>query len=163
MKAIASTFLLLALLTTGCSGKKDDSKPKDNTKKTDKDEHEHGAGPHKGTIIEWGPDDKYHLEFTVDHPAKEVKVYVLGGDAKTAKPIKTDKFTLTIKKPAFQIELKPLPEKGDPEGTTSCFAGKHDNFGVKQEFEGSVTGVLDGKQYTGDFKEEEEEKPAPKK
>jgi hypothetical protein len=165
MKTIASAALFLALLAAGCSGKKEDSKtndkPKDGPKKTDKEGHEHGAGPNKGTIVEWGPDEQYHLEFTVNHPTKEVKVYVLGGDAKTAKPIKADKLTLSIKKPAFQIELKPLKQEGDPEGKVSCFAGKHDNFGVEQEFEGSITGVLDGKQYTGDFKEEEE-KPTKK-
>ena len=33
MKIIASTVLLLALTVTGCSGKKDESKPKDGTKK----------------------------------------------------------------------------------------------------------------------------------
>ncbi len=158
MKTIASTvLLLLALLLTGCSAKKDDSK-KDNTKKEEKDEHDHGPGPHKGLIIEWGPNDKYHLEFTVDHKTEDVRVYILGSDAKTAKPIKTDKLTLTITKPAFQIDLTPQKAKDDPEGTTSCFAGKHKNFGVEQEFAGSVTGLVEGKPYTGDFKEE-----APKK
>jgi hypothetical protein len=33
-------------------------------------DHEHGAGPHGGTLADWGG-GKYHVEFTVDHDAKE--------------------------------------------------------------------------------------------
>src|SRR5687767_4521001 len=51
-----------------------------------KKDHEHGAGPHGGAIGEFG--GKYHFEFTVNHKTQEATVYILGGDAQTAAPIK---------------------------------------------------------------------------
>ena len=47
----------------------------------------HGAGPHDGTLADWGG-GKYHVEFTVDHDKQEATVYILGGDEKTPSPIK---------------------------------------------------------------------------
>jgi hypothetical protein len=47
----------------------------------------HGAGPHDGTMADWGG-GKYHVEFTVDHDKKEATVYLVGSDEKSASPIK---------------------------------------------------------------------------
>jgi hypothetical protein len=47
----------------------------------------HGAGPHDGTLADWGG-GKYHVGFTVDHDKQEATVYVLGDDEKTPSPIK---------------------------------------------------------------------------
>ncbi len=158
MKTIASAALLLALLAVGCSTNKTDPKDKkeDATKKEPKDDHDHGPGPNGGVIIEWDPKEQYHLEFTVNHETEEVKVYVLGPDAKTAKPIKSDKLTLGITKPKFTIDLKPQKEKNDPEGMASSFVVKDKRFGVKQEFAGEIDGVVDGKPYNGKFDEKPE-------
>jgi hypothetical protein len=60
---------------------------------------------------------------------------------------------LSIKSPAFQVELKPLKQAGDPEGSASAFSGKHEKLGKEQEFEGTVSVEIDGKPYAGDFKE----------
>jgi hypothetical protein len=140
---------------TGCNNRPD-RKPKDDGKAAKKslrdDDHDHGPGPHDGTIIEFG---KYHGEFTVDHKSQEATVYILGADAKTAAPIQVEKLLLSIKTPQFQLELKADPQKGDPPGKSSRFVGKHENFGKEQEFEGTVTGMMDGKQINGDFKEKE--------
>ena len=46
----------------------------------------HGAGPHDGTVADWGG-GKFHVEFTVDHGKKEGTVYILGADEKTPTPI----------------------------------------------------------------------------
>ena len=54
--------------------------------------HGHGAGPHDGTLADWGG-GKYHVEFTVDHEKQEATVYVLGSDEKSPAPIKTDKIS----------------------------------------------------------------------
>jgi hypothetical protein len=53
------------------------------------------------------------------------------------------------------VDLKAVPQDGDPAGKSSRFVGKHDSFGKEQEFEGTMSGVVDGKPYAGDFKEEE--------
>ena len=159
-----AALLALAALAAGCADPKKDP-PKDGTAKagTAKDKDKDGkkeealAGPHKGPIAEWG-DKEYHVEFTVDHPSKTVKVYVYGPDHKTFKaaPIKADKVLLSVKKPAFQVELKPEKQKDDPEGTASVFVGKDDRFGVEQEFEGVLSAKVGGKDYSGDFKEKAE-------
>ncbi len=124
-----------------------------NTQSSTTDEHVHGPGPHKGTIFEFG---KYHGEFTVDHGKKEVVIYILGGDADTPMPVTVDKLNLTIKEPAFTLELKASPDAKDPAGKSSRFVGTHENFGKEQEFAGTVAGLVDGKPASGPFKEEED-------
>ncbi len=125
-------------------------------------EHTHGKGPHGGAVADFGG-GKYHIEFTVSHPDKQARVYILGGDQKTAAPIKAKdgQLLLSIKgvqsKERFQVTLKAEQQRGDPEGTASCFAGTNDKLGVEQEFEGTVSGEVDGTPCSGDFKEEPEQ------
>ena len=117
--------------------------------------HGHGAGPHEGTLADWGG-GKYHVEFTVDHDKQEATIYVLGSDEKTAAPIKaTDgKLLLTITEPSFQVELLAQPLEGEADGTASRFVGKDEKLGVVQEFAGTISGEVEGTPYAGDFKEE---------
>lgn len=146
-------FLMLcaALL---CSGLVGCGKPTDKTdnKKSAKGDHDHEEGPHGGTIIELG---KYHGEFCMDHAKKQATVYILDGKTATkATPIAVDKLLLSIKNPQFQVDLIAVPQDGDPAGKSSRFVATHDNFAKEQEFEGTVSGEIDGKAYFGDFKEE---------
>lgn len=110
-------------------------------------------------MADWGG-GKYHVEFCTEHGKRQATVYILDGGAKKAAPVKADKLLLSIKEPSFQIELKPVPQEGDPQGTSSRFVGTHDNFAKEQEFAGTISGEVDGKPYAGDFKEEPE---SPKK
>lgn len=121
-----------------------------------KGEHEHGEGPHGGATGDFGKDR--HLEFTVDHGKQEVTVYLLGGDVKTAAPIKADTLTLEIVDPAFTVELKATRQDADPPGTASRFVAKHEKFGKEQEFAGKISGIVDGQSVSGEFKEEPEKK-----
>lgn len=115
----------------------------------------HGAGPHEGAVADWGG-GKFHVEFTVDHDKQEATVYVLGADEKTAAPIKAKdgKLLLSIAQPAFQVELKAVPQAGETESAASRFVGKHEKLGIVQEFAGSISGEVDGTPYVGEFKEE---------
>jgi hypothetical protein len=115
--------------------------------------HSHGVGPHDGTIADWGG-GKYHVEFVVNHDKKEATVYVLGSDEKTASPIDAPTVELSIKSPAMQVTLQPSPQESDPQGKASRYVGVHDQLAVVQEYEGTITGVVDGTPYSGDFKEE---------
>ena len=115
--------------------------------------HGHGAGPHEGTLADWGG-GKYHVEFTVDHDKKEATVYILGGDEKTPAPIKTDKVLLSIKQPVFEVELAAKPLDGETDGKASRFIGTHDSLGVVQEFAGTISSEIEGTPYAGDFAEE---------
>src|SRR6188768_1239260 len=53
----------------------------------------HGAGPHGGTLTDWGG-GTYHVEFTVDHDKKEATVYIVGSDEKSPAPIKAKSIRL---------------------------------------------------------------------
>lgn len=119
------------------------------------DHHGHGAGPHDGTLADWGG-GKYHVEFTVDHDKKEAVIYVLGSDEKTAAPVKTadGKLLLTIREPAFQVELAARPLAGEADGTSSCYGGTHENLGIVREFAGTISGEVDGTPFAGEFAEE---------
>jgi hypothetical protein len=119
--------------------------------------HTHGAGPHDGTLADWGG-GKYHVEFTVDHDKQQATVYILGSDEKTAAPISADSaLLLSIADPEIEVELKADPQASDPEGTSSRFVGTHESLGIVQEYAGTISGEVDGTPYTGDFQEEPHE------
>ena len=121
----------------------------------DDDHHSHGAGPHDGTLADWGG-GKYHVEFTVDHDKKEAVIYVLGSDEKTAAPVKTadGKLLLTIREPAFQVELVARPLAGEGDGKSSCDGGTHESLGIVREFTGTISGEVDGTPFAGEFAEQ---------
>jgi hypothetical protein len=159
----AVAILATAIWTVGCSQapaptkasvKQAVAKAKDHGHSHNGDHH-HGAGPHDGTLADWGG-GKYHVEFTVDHDKKEAVIYVLGGDEKTPAPVKTadGKLLLTIKEPAFQVELAARPLAGETEGTSSCYGGTHESLGIVREFAGTISGEVDGTPFAGEFAEE---------
>ena len=115
--------------------------------------HSHGAGPHDGTLADWGG-GKYHVEFTVDHAKQEATVYVLGSDATSPMPIPSEKVLLSITSPDFQTDLLPVPMDGDAPGTSSRFVGTHQDLGIVQEYTGTLSAEVDGTPYAGNFKEE---------
>lgn len=116
--------------------------------------HDHGAGPNGGTLTDWGG-GKYHVEFTVDHDAKEAVVYVLGADEKTPAPVELAAGTLllTIREPDFQVELVARPLAGETAAAASRYAGTHDNLAIVREFAGTISGAVDGTPFAGDFEE----------
>lgn len=115
--------------------------------------HGHGNGPHDGVIADWGG-GKYHVEFTVDHDKTQATVYVLGNDEKTPAAIDAEEIEMTIVDPEMLVTLKASPQDTDPAGKSSRFIGTHEKLGIVQEYEGTMTGVVDGTPYSGDFKEE---------
>ena len=114
--------------------------------------HAHGNGPHGGTIADWGG-GKFHVEFTVNHDKQEATVYILGTDEKTPSPIDAKVITLSIDDPAFSCELAASPMSSEVMGGASRFVGTHENLGIVKEYEGSMSGVVDGTPYSGKFKE----------
>lgn len=115
--------------------------------------HAHGIGPHGGTIADWGG-GKYHVEFTVDHDKQSTEVFILGPDEKTPTPIASESVELSINEPQFQLTLTPSPQESDPAGKATRFSGTHEGLGVVREFSGTITAVVDGVPYSGDFSEE---------
>lgn len=164
-----SGLLLTLTLTIGCDGGKPPA-PKTGTTPASsatttpaEDDHGHkhdgaghaghGAGPHEGTLADWGG-GKFHVEFTVDHDKQEATVYILGDDEKTATPIKAANILLSITDPKFQVELAASPLEGETVGSASRFVGKHESLGIVKEFAGTISGEIEGTPYAGDFKEE---------
>ena len=115
--------------------------------------HSHGAGPHGGVIADWGG-GKYHVEFTVDHEQQQATAYILGRDEKTPTPIAATSIELSIKDPEMLVTLEASAQEGDAEGQASRFVGTDKKLSVVQEYAGTLTGVIDGTPYSGDFKEE---------
>lgn len=115
--------------------------------------HSHGAGPYDGVIADWGG-GKYHVEFTVDHDKQEGTIYILGPDEKSPVPIDAESIDLSINDPVMQVTLTAAPQDGDPDGKASRFVGNHEKLGVVQEYAGTISGVIEGTPYSGDFKEE---------
>lgn len=117
--------------------------------------HDHAPGPHGGTIVDWGG-GKYHVEFMVDHDKREAVAYVLGPDEKTPTPIKADDsgLLLTLTEPATQLTLTARPLPGETADACSCFAGTDDTLGIGREFAGTISGLVNGTPYAGDFAEE---------
>lgn len=157
MRTVTTGMLILSLAMLGCDKPKEQSKPSGDvpakgTADNDKhDDHDHGEGPNGGVVFDLA---KTHAEFVVDHKKKEVTVYLHTMNMKKRSPIKAEKLTLSIVKPAFTVDMVAKPDEKDDKGTSSRFVAVDDRFGVEQEFEGTVTVELDGKPFTGKFKEE---------
>ena len=159
------TILAVGLLaSTGCKQETTTMSPPPPTTSTSKssaDDHGHahtadgghGVGPHDGTVADWGG-GKYHVEFTVDHEKQQATVYIFGSDEKTPAPIDATSIELSIKAPEMQVTLQASPQEGDTASKSSRFVGTHEKLGVVQEYAGTMTGVVDGTPYSGDFKEE---------
>ena len=117
----------------------------------------HDVGPHKGPVVEWG-NEEYHLEVVPDAKAGTVTVYVYGDhddlDKGKAKAIDAKSLVLTVKATkAVTIKLDAKPAAGDPEGKASVFVGKHDVFALGMKLQGTVSGKVGTKPYSGDFKQ----------
>jgi hypothetical protein len=157
-------LMTACLLTAGCTvgtGKGGAKKRVGGPSKA----HDHAEqGPHGGALAEWG-EEKYHAEFTVDHPKKQATVYILDGTAKKPSPIPAETITLTLTnvKPTVQFTLKADPQEGDPKGSSSRFIGTHDQLGVEMEYEGEISGRVGDTPYVGAFEEKEHHKKDEKK
>jgi len=164
-------LLVAALAVTGCSDEnktppaaKDKGTAKDGGKK--EENHAHGNGPNGGVTFDMG---KYHAEFTVDHPKKEVTILFLKsveGKKETDWPteaVAAKELTLSTKAtkveegadkgkvvPPMTITLKPADAK---DGKASKFVGTDPGVGNVADFAGTVLGEIDGKPSQGEFKE----------
>lgn len=114
-------------------------------------------GPHKGVCAEWG-DEEYHLEFVPDAKEGTVTVYVYGDHRSLDKGISayidSKSLLLSLKtNPSITIKLDPKPTKAAPEGKSTVFVGKHEIFKKDMKFEGTISGKVGAKPYSGNFKQ----------
>ena len=157
-KSLGLGVLMAALAATGCDQKS--AGPSAATGSPDgekKGDHPHGKGPNGGVMFDLG---KYHGEFTVDHDKKECTVLVIGSDEKTPKPVAAKDLTVTTKETKTKegkvvppMTIKMLP-RDEADGKATKYVGTDPGLGNVADFEGTVTGVIDGKPSKGSFKEE---------
>ncbi len=160
--------LVAALAVSGCGPKGEASKneaakggdKKGGDKKGGKDgDHvPHGAGPNGGVIFDLGKD---HAEFTVDHATKECKILFVNGDNKDAKAmaVAATEFTLSTKTTKTKegtvvapMTIKMLPTDAK-DGKATTFVGTDPGLGNVADFEGTLTGQINGRPASGSFKE----------
>lgn len=150
--------LLVVALAVGCGA---NSTPLTSAPpSTPKPGHTHtDGGVAGGALVEWGAEE-YHAEFTVDHKSSEATVYILDGSAKKVVAIPAKSITLSLtQSPPVVVKLVPKPQDGDPADQSSRFVGTHPALATEVRLAGSISGEVNGKKYTGDFKHE----PAGKK
>jgi len=85
--------------------------------------HGHGAhGPNGGEIVEVG-NEEFHAEVVVDEDTHRIDVFVLGSDAKTAKPIDATEISVSFKHgdEVEDFKLAAAALDGEAEGQSSKF------------------------------------------
>jgi hypothetical protein len=121
-------LVVAAGLLAGCEPAADTAKPVTPATPVSKGEvghdhsHEHAHeehGPNGGHIIEFG---KYHGEVAMS-PTREIAVYILGDDAKTATPVEGAIVKLILKadEKDVTLEAKPTPKEGETAEKCSKF------------------------------------------
>ncbi len=111
-------------------------------------------GPHGGIVVEWG-EEELHPEIVVDHIGGKVMVFVYGDHSdlhkKKRKAIEAKSITLQLKD-SSPLTLTATPEKGDPKGASSKFIATSEILKKTGKLEGTLSGKVGAKQYSGDFK-----------
>ena len=85
--------------------------------------HGHGAhGPNGGEIVEVG-NEEFHAEVVVDEETHRIDVFVLGSDARTARPIDATEISLSFKHgdEVEDFKLAAAALDGEPKGQSSKF------------------------------------------
>lgn len=121
-RLLSMSVALSLTLALGCSSPPPEGKAPVDAKTPDSG-HDHASeGPHHGHLIEVGG-GKYHAELTHDDATKNITIYLLGGDAKTAVPIAEPELllNLAVDGTPTQAKLVAAPLEGEPAGQSSRF------------------------------------------
>jgi hypothetical protein len=113
-----------ALILAGCTdGSSEFAEVGHDESEAAHEDHGHGHhGPNGGEIVEVG-NEEFHAEVVVDESTHRIDVFVLGSDAKTAKPIDAPEISLSFKHgdEIEEFKLVAAPLDGEPEGQSSKF------------------------------------------
>lgn len=159
------TWFALMLGTIGFAGCGPASSDKPATSEAGHEDHEHGdqggadhghdhsaPGPHGGMIIDWGG-GKFHVELVIDDAKKEVTVYVLDESMKKSVPVDATELQLSLKEPVMELTLAAVATSGETSGT-SQFSAPLPMSDKEIHWEGTISGVVDGVPYAGEFHDE---------
>lgn len=168
---IATCFVLVGLFLVGCNrdaGKpkvtnhKDESRPKDTDHKDHKDDkkgdwHAHKPAAHGGKIVSVGSDN-YHAEVVFEKDG-HLRFYTLGKDETKSISIESQTLNAHAKQDgadkSHEMELKPAPQKDDPKGKASLFAGKLPAELIGKKVTVTVVGLkIEGETFRVEFSSE---------
>ena len=112
--------------------------------------HTHGSGPNGGVVFDLGAQ---HAEFTVDHDKQQATILFF------ERPVAATGLILNIQetKTAHGTTVAPmtvtLAATDAADGKAAKFVGTDPGIGNVADFAGTVSGEIDGKPASGDFKE----------
>jgi hypothetical protein len=154
---ILSGFILNQIGCTKATGVSKVS-PAQNTKAGHDEDHPE-KGPHGGILVEWG-EEEYHVEVTINHPAKQAIIYLLDSTAKhaaKADPAKVTDLILTLSSSPspLSIPLKYDASKSNDKGI--AFVGNHKGLSKDVPLAGKVTGSVDKENFSGKFNESDQD------
>lgn len=116
-----------AMIVTGCTSGDSEftevSHDESEVGHEDHNGHGHGAhGPNGGDIVEVG-NEEFHAEVVVDEEEHRIDVFILGSDAKTAKPIAASEISINFKHgdEIEEFKLAASALDGEAEGQASKF------------------------------------------
>jgi len=116
-----------AVIVTGCTSGESEfteiSNEESEVGHEDHSGHGHGAhGPNGGDIVEVG-NEEFHAEVVVDEAEQRIDVFILGSDAKTAKPIAASEISINFKHgdEVEEFKLAASALDGEADGQASKF------------------------------------------
>ncbi|MBA4066565.1 MAG: hypothetical protein C0501_23245 [Isosphaera sp.] len=91
------------------------------------DQHDHPPGPHGGTIVAVGRENRFHAEAVFERSGA-VRLYTYGEDESRVFAAEAQPITATVRrhgdKAEFTVHLAPEPQPGDPPGKASRYVGR---------------------------------------
>lgn len=143
-----------ALVLTGCTdGSSEFTEVSHDEPEVGHDDHSghgHGAhGPNGGDIVEVG-NEEFHAEVVVDEDEQRIDVFILGSDAKTAKPIAASEIAISFKhgEEVEEFKLAASALDGEAEGQASKFSITDEELfeELHEHSEGATLTFADGDQ-----------------
>ncbi len=147
---IASSFLLVLLLVTGCAKPTEEKAAEPPTQTSASEPHSHGAGPNGGVVFDLGAQ---HAEFTVDHEKQEATVLFFESPVAATELILNIQETQTADGTKVAPMTVTLTATDAADGKASRFVGADPGIGNVADFTGTVSGEIDGKPASGEFQE----------
>jgi len=147
---IASSLCLALLLVAGCAKPAAEKAAEQPAQASASEPHSHGAGPNGGVVFDLGA---HHAEFTVDHEKQEATIFFFES------PVAATELILNIQETQAADGNKVAPmtvtltATDAADGKASTFVGADPGIGNVADFAGTVSGEIDGKPASGEFKE----------
>jgi hypothetical protein len=148
---IANAVCIFAiLLSGGCSKPVETKQAETAAPAAETGGHSHGNGPNGGVVFDLG---SQHAEFTVDHGKQEATILFFEA------PVAATELVLNIQETQTADGTKVAPmtvmlsATDAADGKASKFVGTDPGIGKVADFAGTVSGEIDGKPASGEFKE----------